>query len=108
MADLSRGRGVDRALPIVMTRKCARRLKPGEVRRTLLNGPLVGYAIACPGCGFIETRPDLHDEMGFIEEGGQLVGAREVYSCMLCSRVVSLEAREVRAESRQEGRATLG
>lgn len=108
MADLSRGRGIDRTLPIVMTRKCARRLKPGEVRRTLLNGPLVGYAIACPGCGFIETRPDLHDEMGFIEEGGQLVGARESYACMLCSRLVSFGSGEVRAVSRQPAAPALG
>jgi DNA-directed RNA polymerase subunit RPC12/RpoP len=97
MADLSRGRGADRELPVVMTAKCSRRLKPGEVRRTLLKGPLVGYAIACPGCGFIETHPDLHGEMGYIERDGALVGAEKPYRCMLCAREVRIADGLIRA-----------
>lgn len=84
-------RGEDRTLPIKQVIKCSRKLTPGEVRRTLTKGPLVGYTMACPGCGFIETQQDLHDEIGFIEKDDQLVGARESYRCMLCKRTITLK-----------------
>lgn len=85
-----RPKGEDRDLPIKQVIKCSRKLVPGEVRRTLTKGPLVGYTMACPGCGFIETQQDLHDEIGFIEQDGVLVGAREPYRCTLCRRTITL------------------
>jgi len=86
-----RPKGEDRTLPISQVVKCSRKLAPGEVKRTLTTGALVGYTLACPGCGFIETQQDLDDGMGFVERAGQLVGARESYRCTLCRRTVTLK-----------------
>lgn len=85
-----RAKPEDRALPVAQVVKCSRRLTPGEVRRTLTNGPLVGYHLACPSCGFIALQQDLHDEVGFEERDGHLVGMREAYRCVLCHRTVTI------------------
>lgn len=37
-------------LAVVRPGKCIRTLAPGEAKRVLGAGPLVGYYIACPGC----------------------------------------------------------
>lgn len=50
----------------VSLRKCSRLLEPGELKRVPQLGPLVGYFIACPACGF--PAPYLDDEVGYVEE----------------------------------------
>lgn len=37
-------------LTVARPGKCVRTLAPGEGKRVLGAGPLVGYYIACPGC----------------------------------------------------------
>jgi hypothetical protein len=80
-------RGVDRTLPIVQVggERCGRELRPGEVKRCPLKPPyLVGYAIACPSCGFIATHLD--DELQFVEVEGALSGSARPAPCILCGR----------------------
>lgn len=77
----------DRELPLVQMPKgtCPRRLKPGQVKRMLTTGKLIGYAIACPSCGFIENHPDL-GAVEFQEEEERLIGALHPPSCAMCHR----------------------
>lgn len=46
--------------------KCSRELVRGELKRVVQRGPLVGYFMACPACGFSASY--LESECGFIEE----------------------------------------
>ncbi len=46
---------------------CTRKLVRGDVKRLFAAGPLLGYFIACPGCGFYGSY--LHSEAGFTEVG---------------------------------------
>lgn len=52
---------------------CTRKLVPGDVKRVFAAGPLLGYFIACPACGFYGSY--LHCEAGFTEIG-PTVGSR--------------------------------
>ena len=45
---------------------CSRTLARGDVKRVTQRGPLVGYFIGCPSCGFVASY--LNDEVGFREE----------------------------------------
>ncbi len=95
-------RGVDKSLPVecMPPRTCSRRLKPGQVKRYTSAGPLIAYAICCPGCGFIENWPDLDKERGFREDPPlTLVAMLKPFKCMLCHRNVTIEAGIVEARS---------
>lgn len=70
--------------------KCPRKLAPGEAKRYMHVGPLVGYYVGCPACGFVESHTDLHGEHGFTEEDGVLVAAARGWKCMLCERSVTV------------------
>jgi hypothetical protein len=93
-------RGEDKALPLeqVPSRFCPRRLKPGQVKRYMTVGPLVGYMVACPACGFIEMH--MHEVAGFVEEEGKLVATTKPVGCMLCGR--GLRAQDGTIEARRE------
>lgn len=71
---------------------CPRKLKPGEVKRVSLTGPLVGYHVACPGCRFVASY--LKEEAGFVEErdelGPVLVGFTRRVVCIRCRQTIAM------------------
>lgn len=68
---------------------CQRKLLPGQVKRYLAAPrPLLGYAIACPGCGFIELH--MHERHRFDEHEGALAGVAKPPSCMVCGRTITI------------------
>ncbi len=86
------------AVPIQVahTQKCARKLARGEVKRVMGRGPLVGYYIACPACGFSaayleDTLPPGHS-CRFVETGADapftLVGITNPPPCYSCHRIL--------------------
>lgn len=84
------------AAPLVHVTSCPRDMAPGQVKRCMLRGPLVGYHLACSGCGFRATYLD--EECGFVEElaleGHQfpkrLIGITTPPSCFRCKRRLSV------------------
>lgn len=71
--------------------RCVRRLARGEVKRVPSVGRLVGYYVACPGCGFVA--PYLAEEAGWIESADpelHLVGAERPPPCMRCRRAIGV------------------
>jgi hypothetical protein len=50
-------------LTVASYQKCSRLLAKGEVKRVMQRGPLVGYFLACPACGFSASY--LEDDAGF-------------------------------------------
>jgi hypothetical protein len=76
-------------------RYCPRKLKRGEVKRYMTRGPLFGYMIGCPSCGFIELHQ--HDKAGFVDEPTgdeaspfRLLSAAHPVRCMFCTRTISI------------------
>ncbi len=59
-----------------------------NVKRYMSEGPLFGYIMVCPACGFHE----MHETRtaGFIEVGGTLTATEKPIRCMVCSRVISV------------------
>lgn len=53
-------------LTVASYQKCSRTLAPGEVKRVMQRGPLVGYFLACPACGFSASYLD--EQCGFEED----------------------------------------
>lgn len=82
--------GEDRALPVVMAHRgaCPRRLPSGHVKRYPAEGALLGYYIACPGCGHHSVHVD--NEGSFTEVEGALVSCTEPLTCTICDRVLSI------------------
>lgn len=54
--------------------KCSRLLVKGEVKRVMQRGPLVGYFLACPACGFSASY--IEDQCGFVEDPPKTVMMR--------------------------------
>lgn len=77
---------------IAPLKSCPRRLRAGQVKRYLSKGPLVGYMVACPSCGFIELH--LKERAGFVEEEGVLVCTTSAVGCMLCGRSIRVFTEE--------------
>lgn len=73
---------------------CARALKPGEVKRQPLTGPLFGYFVACPACGF---RALHDDEAGFLETDTKLEAAALPLPCLACKRAIRIDAGHITA-----------
>lgn len=94
----------DRSLPVeVVPRKfCPRKLVPGQVKRYLFEGPLAGYMVACPGCGFSEMH--IHEQVGFVEEDGKPIRTEgpRVHVCLLCRREVRFVDGKVEAKTRAQ------
>lgn len=82
-------RGQDRALMVVMAPEnaCARRLQPGQVKRHPHKGPLIGFHIACPGCGYVSSHAD---DGTFTEVAGKLDRCSVALACGLCDRLLSI------------------
>lgn len=75
--------------------KCSRTLARGEVKRVMQRGPLVGYYIGCPACGFVGCHLD--DECGFVEATGiggrpMVVAIQRPPRCYRCQRVLVVES----------------
>ena len=94
-----------RALTHAPFRKCPRDLARGEVKRVMQRGPLVGYYVGCPACGFVASY--LHDACGFLEERSApttvltLVGVERPPACLKCGLRLRVEGGEVVAELAQ-------
>jgi hypothetical protein len=76
--------------------KCSRLLVRGEVKRVMQRGPLVGYFIACPGCGFSASYLD--DACGYVEEPAprftwprKLIGIERPPMCFRCKGFICVE-----------------
>lgn len=89
-------RGMDASMPVehMPSRFCARKIPRGGAKRYMSQGPLFGYMLGCPGCGFIELHQ--HEVAHFVEEPGaepgappRLVSADPVL-CMLCRRTITV------------------
>lgn len=90
----------DAALPIEVapSRFCPRKLKKGMVKRYMSTGPLVGYMVACPSCGFIEMH--LTEAAGYVEVDGKLDHTTKPIGCMLCKRTISIAGGTIMAVAR--------
>lgn len=86
----------DASLPVVVapSKFCPRKLKPGMVKRYMHTGPLVGYMVACPSCGFISLH--LHEHGHFVDRVDVndpvpvvLISMAPV-ACMLCHRFIEV------------------
>lgn len=83
-------------LTVAAYQKCTRLLVKGEVKRVMQRGPLVGYFIACPACGFSASY--LHDEVTYVEELApagtwphKLVGIEKPPVCFKCHAYLCVE-----------------
>lgn len=88
MSSLPQREGGSAPLEQVPSRFCPRRLKRGQVKRYMSKGPLFGYMIACPGCGFIELHQD--KDAGYVELEEQLVASTKPVGCMNCKSTISI------------------
>ena len=77
---------------------CPRKLAPKgpNVKRYMSTGPLAGYIIACPSCGFREMH--MHERLGFVEEDGKLVSAASRARCMVCGLHIRVHEGTLSAE----------
>lgn len=75
---------------------CHRKMKPGQVKRITARGPLIGYYLACPACGY---RASYLDEACRFEEHPALLGAPHPRSltgigspppCLGCKRTLRI------------------
>ncbi len=84
-------------LTVAAHKTCSRTLGRGEVKRVSGRGPLVGYFLACPACGFVASY--LHDACGFTEvppaPGTEwprvLSGIGKPPPCYSCRSLISVE-----------------
>jgi hypothetical protein len=88
-------------LTVASYQKCSRLLDKGEVKRCMQRGPLVGYYLACPACGFSGVYLD--EECDFSEQPPKtevihdpakrrkLVGIGRSPSCFRCKRLLRIE-----------------
>lgn len=82
---------------LVLPTTCARTLKPGQVKRVMWAGPLIGYFIACPACKYKASY--LHSTCEFVEplpEPGKphpraLIGIKKPPKCFSCQRVLQVK-----------------
>lgn len=76
--------------------KCTRELAKGELKRVVQRGPLIGYFMACPACGFSASYLD--SECGFIERAVEVdgvqymraVGVQRPPVCFHCRRLITI------------------
>jgi hypothetical protein len=87
-------------LTVASYQRCNRSLQAGEVKRVMQRGPLVGYYIGCPACGFSASYLD--EVVGFLEEPAKtivlpvgaprkLVKIERPPSCFRCRRRIRVE-----------------
>lgn len=89
-------------LTVASYQACSRLLRKGQVKRVSGRvGPLVGYFLACPFCGFSASY--LHEKHGYIEgepaPGTKwprpLLGMTKPAKCFSCQGVISVENGEL-------------
>lgn len=81
---------------------CSRKLVRGQVKRVMQRGPLIGYFLCCPACGFSASY--LHESeafeggVGFVEEPADpllfpktIVRFERPPRCMSCQRLLVVE-----------------
>ncbi len=84
----------DRSIPLIVAPSmfCPRKLRNDgvtpSVKRYMSKGPLFGFMVCCPACGFIELHQ--HDHVRFVEEDGALVSVEKPMRCLACNRVISI------------------
>jgi hypothetical protein len=101
------------ALTLASYMKCSRLLKRGEVKRALQRGPLIGYVIGCPACGF--SCSYVHEDcgsqkgVGYIEDPPtevvvhdfktvrKLVGMQRNPTCVRCHRTIRIRDGQLQA-----------
>lgn len=72
--------------------KCTRELAKGEVKRCVQRGPLIGYFMACPACGF--SAAYLHDDVDYEEDPPsvepkypkRITAINKPPACFMCKR----------------------
>lgn len=74
---------------------CPRKLGKGAVKRYMTKGPLAGYYIGCPSCGFQEMHfhvKAVFEEVATGEDTRphRLVAAKNPLHCMYCGRTISI------------------
>lgn len=82
---------------------CHRDLKPGNVKRVMWRGPLVGYYLCCPACAWSATY--LESDVGFVEiippaaspRSAILVGFDRPPPCARCARILRVVGEELEA-----------
>lgn len=93
-------------LTVASYKKCARLLGKGEVKRAQQRGPLIGYTIGCPACGFSGSYVDQdcgsQKGVGYVEDPPkevlihdlttrrQLLGMTRTPTCLRCRRVIRI------------------
>lgn len=82
----------DRGVPLrqAPSKFCPRKLtiEGFNSKRYMSTGPLFGYMLACPACGFIELHT--HEKIGFIEADEMLTATERPARCLYCNRVISV------------------
>ncbi len=108
---MSRPKAEDRSVPVVVApaKFCPRKLRPEgpNVKRYMSKGPLAGYMIACPACGFTELHMDEKVHFRFRQEPeatefsneGRLTGITCPPRCMYCARVITIDVDPATDES---------
>ncbi len=86
------------AAPLVLAHfaQCARRMPRGMVKRVPYMGPLVGYHVACPGCGFVDQWRQV--DQGWIERAGMVSGAASPPTCTGCGKRILIRGQTIVAE----------
>lgn len=85
-------------LTVASYQKCLATLDRGQVKRVIQRGPLVGYYLCCPSCGWASAY--LHEKCGFAEAEPyvgtswprRLVGITNPPTCHKCRSVLSIES----------------
>lgn len=101
-------------LTVASYAKCSRLLSRGEVKRVTQRGPLVGYVIACPACGFsapyLDGPSSAGPGAGYVEDppagpllvpgtGRILVRTTNDSTCFRCKRALRVRDGVVEAEA---------
>lgn len=84
-------------LTLASSQKCTRELRRGEIKRCMQRGPLVGYFIGCPACGFVASYLD--EAVGYEEDPPApgtrwprlLIGIRVPPACFMCKARLGIE-----------------
>jgi len=59
-----------------------------NAKRYMGVGPLFGYMLTCPACGFIEMHE--HTRVGFVEVDERATATTRPAKCLACYRVISV------------------
>lgn len=87
--------GQDKVIPMIIapSKFCPRKLTNDgvspSVKRYMSKGPLLGYMISCPGCGFVEMH--MNEKVGYVESSdGVLRTTMKPVTCLVCQRTIKV------------------